>query len=184
MLKRLKEFYEEIKIRSLWSLLPYKWQMLYYEKIKPIYNPRNKRLRKFIPRTWVDIVDLSVSINFEMIKVFYEDEYKKGFVDWNSDEFHKAFAKWLEDAYEYITVKRPQLDKELMNSYPPTTLNDWKQDFVPVEVNGQKMYEYKPKDTTPYEIKYAKVIEIEKLIEESDTKLLHDFIDKRKLFWT
>lgn len=174
--------YYKYGIWDAFDLLPYKWNMYYYEHIKPIFNPCNTRIRKSVSRTWKDISHLMVDINFEMIKVFYEDEYKADIVDWEATEHHSEFAKWLESAYNYITKERPQLEKDLENSYPP--LPDFDKIFKPtIDENGNKRFEMFD-DGIPYEAKYKEVNRIEKLIEDKDTEILTEFTKRRNYFWT
>jgi hypothetical protein len=164
------------------DLFPYGWRMTYYDKIRPIFRPQNKRIRKSIPRTWTDISHLMVDVNFEMIKSFYEDEYKADIVDWEATEHHSDFAKWLEVAYTYITKERPQLQKDLEAAYPPSKLFD--DMFKPTtDENGRKMFEMID-DGIPYDVKYKEVNRIEELIEDTDTKIITEFVKRRNYFWT
>jgi hypothetical protein len=173
---------EKYGIWEAWDLFPYSWRMTYYDKIKPIFKPQNERIRKAIPRTWMDITELSVIVNFEMIKSFYEDEYKADIVDWEATEIHSEFAKWLESAYAYITKERPQLQKDLDNSYPPFKgLDDMFE--LKTDENGRRLFEFKD-DGVPYEVKYKEVNRIEELIENKDTEILTEFIKRRNYFWT
>ena len=153
--------YYKYGIWDAFDLLPYKWNMYYYEHIKSIFNPCNKRIRKSISRTWKDISHLMVDVNFEMIKVFYEDEYKADIVDWEATEHHSEFAKWLEGAYTYITKERPQLEIDLSNAYPP--FKNFEDMFKPVvDKDGKKMLEMAD-DGVPYEVKYKEVNRIDKI---------------------
>ena len=174
--------FEKFEIWDWRDLLPYRFRMTYYDYIKPIFKPCNQRIRKAIPRTWMDISHLMVDVNFEFVKAFYEDEYKADIVDWEATEHHKVFAQWLEGAYTYITKDRPQLQKDLEAAYPASRLLE--EMFKPVEdENGRKMFEM-VKDDVPYHIRYAEVDRIEKLIDELDTKILTEFIKRRDYFWT
>lgn len=162
--------------------LPYGWRMFYYDKIKPIFKPQHSRIRKSIPKTWIDIGTLIENVNFEMIKSFYEDEYSKGYIDWEYDEYHKKFSEWLKNAYKYISEIRPKLENDLENAYPPSL--PIVQMFKPItDSQGRKLYEM-VSDDIPYEKKYAEVIRIENLIEENDTEILIQMIKFRKYFWT
>ena len=174
--------YYEYGIWNALDLLPYKWNLYYYDYIKPIFNPCNKRIRKSVSRNWKDISHLMIDVNFEMIKAFYEDEYKKDIVDWEATEHHSEFAKWLEGAYAYITKERPQLEIDLNNSYPP--FKSFEDMFKPViDKDGKKMFEMAD-DGIPYEVKYKEVNRIEKLIEDTDTEILTEFSKRRNYFWT
>jgi hypothetical protein len=173
---------EKYGIWEAWDLFPYSWRMTYYDKIKPIFKPQNERIRKAIPRQYSDISGLVVNVNFEMIKAFYEDEYKADIVDWEATEHHSEFAKWLESAYTYITRERPQLEIDLSNAYPP--FKSFDEMFKPmVDKDGKKMFEMAD-DGIPYEVKYKEVNRIEKLIEDTDTEILTEFVKRRNYFWT
>lgn len=171
----------KLDIWDIWDLFPYSWRHYYWDYIKPIFKPCHQRIRKSIPRTWKDISHLLVDVNFEMIKAFYEEEYKKGIVDWGSDAWHKEFAEWLESAYNYIIVERPQLEKDLSNAYPSISLIERMEETF--DEKGNKCYTLKD-DGIPYEVKYAEVNRIEKLIDEKDTDVLTQFIKRRDFLWT
>lgn len=167
---------------DIFDYLPYRWRLWYYDVIKPVFRPHHARLRKAIPRQWSDLVTVIVNINFEIIKSFYEDEYKDGYIDWSSTEEHKAFEQWLINAYRYITVERPILQSRLENSYPPTrSLDEMFQPFT--DEAGRKMFRMVD-DGVPYEVKYKDVIYFEKLINEKDNQILKELIDKKEFFWT
>lgn len=171
-------------IYDVWDLFPYRFRMYYYDHIKPIFCPRNKKIRDAVPRSWADITSLIVDVNFAMIKQFYEDEYLLGIVDWEgSSEGHKKFEQWLKEAYAYVAHKRPSLEVERDNSYPPSKpFNEWFEEKAVLE-NGRKVYQMKD-DGIPYEVKYKDVIRLDKEIEENDTKFLKEMIEYRDYFWT
>ena len=174
--------FEKYGVWDVIDIFPYRLRMYYWENIRPVFIPSNRRIRNFIPRTYRDISQLMVDVNFEFIKIFYEDEYKADIVDWEATEHHSEFAKWLESAYTYITKDRPQLEKDLNNAYPPH--KDFSEMFKPyVNKDGKKMYEFAD-DGIPYEVKYKEVNRIEKLIEDTDTEILTQFIKRRNYFWT
>ena len=193
----LKEFPENktifFKIRSFicdkfgiwdaWDILPYSWNMWYYDKLRPIFAPKHSRLREAIPRQWCDISSLIVDVNFEFIKTFYEEEYLDGVVDWSATELHKEFAVWLEQSYLYITKERLELEKQKDEAYPKKDgcLFD---DFEEVtDERGRKLYQLKD-DGIPYDVKYGEVNRLEKLIEDKDTDILIQIIKRREYFWT
>jgi hypothetical protein len=174
--------FKKFGIWDVWDLLPYRYRLYYYDYIKPFFSPSNKRIRKAVPREYRDVSSLIVDINFEFVKAFYEDEYKAGIVDWEATEHHKEFAHWLELSYKWITQRRPQLEKDLENAYPPTrdfdTMFEAKTDH-----NGKKVFELKD-DGVPYEVKYKEVNRIEEVIKTKDTELLTELIKRRDYFWT
>lgn len=153
--------------KNLSYKIPYQIRDGWY-KFKCFFNPKNKKYRAAIPNTWADVCVLIEDVNFAFIKGFYEDEYKSGWVDWQgSGEPASKFAKWLEKAYQYITVERPQLQKDLDAAYPPLTAKRI------TEINRDS-----------YEEEYAEVHRIEKLIQDKDTKTLTETIKYRQYFWT
>lgn len=142
--------------------IPYQIREYYRKYIATIFKPQHKRIRKSIPRYWMDLDYIIEQTNFEVIKSFYEDEYKNGIVDWEeSGKEAKKFVKWLEKAYNYIVVERPDLEAKMNNAYP---IDDCR--------------------TKSYEELYGEVDRYEKLIEETDTKVLIDLIKYRKYMWT
>jgi hypothetical protein len=183
LLRKIRNyFFEKYDIWDVWDLFPYRWSMYYYDNIKPFFSPRNKRIRKAIPRQYRDISSLIADVNFEFIKAFYEDEYKSDIVDWEATEHHKEFADWLEKAYEYITKTKPQLEKDLENAYPPSKpFEEWFE-RVPQEDGTTRMY--MKDDGIPYEVKYKEVNRIEEEIKNKDTELLIELIKRRDYFWT
>ena len=182
-LNKIREYiYRKYHIWDIWDLFPYRFRMYYYDHFKPIFFPNHKKVRAAVPRTWADITSMIVDVNFAMIKEFYEDEYLLGIVDWEgSSEGHKKFEEWLKEAYAYAVYKRPSLEAERDNSYPPSQPFD--EMFQPVERDGKKFYQMKD-DGVPYEVKYKDVIRLEKEIEETDTKFLKEMIEYRQYFWT
>lgn len=174
--------FEKYGVWDFIDIFPYRLRMHYWENIRPIFKPQNKRIRKCIPRTWRDISHLMVDVNFEFIKAFYEDEYKADIVDWEATEQHSEFAKWLEGVYLYITKERPQLEIDLQNAYPP--FKGFDEMFKPtVDKDGKRMF-VMADDGIPYEVKYKEVNRIEKLIEDTDTEILTEFVKRRNYFWT
>jgi hypothetical protein len=137
-------------------------------KFKCFFNPKNKKYRAAIPNTWADVCVLIEDVNFAFVKGFYEDEYKSSIVDWQaSGDNVSKFAKWIERAYKYITVERPQLQKDLDAAYPALTVKRL------TEINRGN-----------YETEYAEVHRFEKLILDKDTKILTEIIKYRHYFWT
>lgn len=175
-------FFEKFGTWDIWDILPYRWSMYYYDIIKPFFSPRNKRIRKAIPRQYSDITELIVRVNFEFIKAFYEDEYKADIVDWSATEQHKNFADWLEKAYHYITVERPNLEKQRDDAYPPTkSIEDM---FERVEQEDGTVVSYMKDDGIPYEVKYKEVNRLEQEIDDNDKRHLIDMILRKDYFWT
>jgi len=171
--------------KGIWYFVPFGWKMRYYDKIRPLWNDENKRVRKSIPRTWKDISSLMVDVNFEMIKTFYEEEFKAGIVNWECTEGHKEFSDWIEYAYNYITKDRPAYEQALEDAYPPS--RPFREMFIPSETDEKtgkvKMYKM-VSDGIPYKEKYGEVDRLEALIDDLDTRVLVDFAKYRGYFWT
>jgi len=179
--------YDKFGVRKVWQLIPFvpRWaDIYYYEKIRPIFSPQNKRYRKIIPRTWTDVSHLIETVNFEFIKGFYENEYLHGNTDWEGTGEHAVeFAKWLESAYDYITIERPRLEKDMDNAYPPLRhMEEW---FVPCETDDKgKVTMLKMKeDGKTYEEKYGEVNRLEQLIQDKDLDILTQLVKYRHFFW-
>ena len=174
-------------IWDIWDIVPYRWKRFYYDHVKIIFKPYHSRLRKAIPRQWWDLSGLIIEINFEIIKSFYEDEYSKGIVDWNADKHHKRFAEWLEDSYKYITVERPELEKQKDAAYPKTDdVSDWfgEEETDKNGVVTRTMKTCEERYGKSYEEVYAEVNRLDALIDKRDTKILTDLIKKRNYFLT
>lgn len=172
---------------DIWDLLPYRYQRFYFDKIKPIFKPFHSRIRKVIPRRWSDLTQIIIEVNFEIIKSFYEDEYSKDIVDWNSDEHHIKFSKWLESAYKYITVERLELEKQKDNAYPSTS--SWDDMFYKPEKDKhgnvtRRMKSCEERYGKSYEETYGEVNRIDALIDKKDTKIITDLAKNRNYFWT
>jgi hypothetical protein len=189
-ISKFKEMYYNIifklsggKSNTIFGLFPYSWRHWYYENISPVLRPQHGRLRKSIPRQWRDISSLIVTVNFEFIKSFYEDEYCKGIVDWEATERHQKFAKWLTQAYDYIKVERPKLEKQKEDAYPPVLPMD--ETFKAIKDKNGKIesYEFIDRDKTYNEL-YGEVDRLEELINKKDTKILIEMIKNRDFFWT
>jgi hypothetical protein len=105
-------------VRDLLSYIPYPVRDFYWKHIRTLWKPQHSRVRKAIPRYWVDKDRILQSVCFEIIKSFYEDEYKAGTVDWEGTGGDAMkFVDWLEQAYTYITSVRPTLEKRIEEAY-------------------------------------------------------------------
>jgi hypothetical protein len=99
--------------------IPYQVRDFYWMKVKTIWAPKHYRIRKAVPRHWIDLDSVLQNVNFEIIKSFYEDEYVNGPIDWKgSGKEAVKFAKWLEASYEYVSSYRLVLEKQIENAYP------------------------------------------------------------------
>jgi hypothetical protein len=129
--------------------------------IRHSINPRQRWLTKQIPKCWVDKVNLIPDLNFAMVVHFVEGEEALDVTDWDgTSEKHSQFAKELKDCYDYIKVRRPDLQKQLDNSYP----------------NEETM-------TGDYHVDYAEHTRLEVLLNKEDTKYLVWIVTNRDYFW-
>ena len=135
-----------------------------YWFIYRVINPCHKDIHKAIPRQWADITSLVVDVNFAMIKSF-KKEAEESFVNWDGTAEHRQFKNWLDEAFTWITIKRPALQKQMDESYPPSPLPDNLKD-------------------APYAVLYAKVNELETNINDTDTAVLKKLVDYRNFMWT
>ena len=132
--------------------------------IKAIFKPCHADIRKAIPREWNDICSLVIDVNFAMI-VSFKKEADKSYVDWSGTENHQKFKDWLDASYKWITIEKPKLEKQKSDAYPPHPL--------PADMKHLK-----------YDELYERVNEIEKIIEDTDSKILKEMIDYREYMWT
>jgi len=136
--------------------------------IKHFISPCHPRFRKAYPRhKWQDLSHAMVDINFAIIQDFYYEEIKRDIVNWESTEDHKAFREWIEKAIYWIEKARPQAEKDIQEEY--TKISEEKRN--------------RNKDLT-YDDIYGKINAIEKQIDETDTIILKEMIEKRGFFWT
>jgi len=159
-------FYKRLGIWDAWDLVPFLNKYVIrekYYKLKSFFMPQHKKIRAAIPRTWTDLVDTIREVNFAMVVEFYEDEYLDGHTDWSATKVHQEFEQWLIMAYNYIKVKRPELDKAYWASFPDLDNID---------------------RTMEYEQLYGKTNRLEKEILDKDTELLVQIVSRREMFWT
>ncbi len=133
-------------------------------RIQCFFFPKHPEIRKAIPRTWTDISNLVVDLNFAMILSF-KKEADESWVDWNGTEEHRKFKNWLDAAADWIQKTRPELEKQRDNSYPPHPL--------PAELKGKS-----------YDELYGEVNRVEKLINDTDTTIIKQMIEYRDYMWT
>lgn len=129
--------------------------------VRHTLNPRQKWLTKQIPKHWSDKTSLIPEVLFAMVVHFIDGEKCFEHTDWTDTEKSKKFAEELRDCYDYIKVRRPELQKRYENSYPDEDT-----------VTGDFLVDYKDN------------LELEALIEKTDTKYLVWIVTNRGYFWT
>jgi hypothetical protein len=147
-------WYERVYNNIVFSLQDLSWDIYRF------FKPCHENIRKAIPRRWVDLEHLTLQVNFAIITSFVENEMES--VDWNDHEGHREAATWLRSSYEYITKTRQQLGEDLNKEY----------DNIDHKSNAS-FYE-----------KYAKVHQLEKLIDDKDRDVLIGLATYRKYLWT
>jgi hypothetical protein len=162
---------------GLWWYHNIEWPFLY--PFRCFFNPRHKKLRKAIPKTWSDSTELIRDINFTLLTEFYEDEIggdkgcqeqEKLNREGNKNSKWADFYNQLSIYYNYITEEREKIEEALNNSYPEKPAKvDW------LEWINQPH---------SYEKRYKKVIEIETYLKKRDTEVLTWIIKNRDGFWT
>ena len=166
-IKDIDDFFDRIKNRktSFWEDL---WFNINYNskefawKLYRWFKPCHQRIREVIPNRWIDLPDLTLSINFEIIKSYVEEEMDN--VSWDHHEKYIEVANWLRASYEYITKGRIELqlqfDKEL-------------------EIASSSS-----KKGMPYEERYGETNRIEGLIDEKDKEVLIGLANYRQYLWS
>jgi hypothetical protein len=132
--------------------------------IKCFFFPKHQEIRKAIPRTWMDLCDLVVDLNFAMILSF-KKEADESLVDWDGTPQHREFKNWLDSSAHWITVGKPNCKSQADSLYPPHPLTDLQK--------GKS-----------YEELYGELNKMEKLISETDSNILKQMIDYREYMWT
>ena len=151
--------------------LPYLFRSYVYLNLREAYwfiyriiSPCHKDIHKAIPRHWTDVRSLIEDVNFAMIKSF-KKEAEKSWVDWDGTTEHRKFKNWLDAAFDWVTVTRPDLLKQIEAAHPPYPLPDGLKD-------------------KPYEVVYSQVNTLEKIVEDTDTGILKQMIEYRSFMWT
>lgn len=152
------------------------------DPIRYLIRPCHSELRKVIPKSYCDLDQIIVDINFEIVKSLVEKEY--GGIDQLYSEYlavpqiggefdkelvdsWNLFRKQLFNCYKYIVDKRTKLLIDIENSYPED-----------MGLNKSDI-----EDRT-YEQIYEKQIALEKQLNEMDTLWLNWIINNREYFWT
>jgi len=152
----------------------YWWKDLWYTQISSRICPRQRWLTKKIPRTWIDKDYLIELVIFESIIHYVEKEKCFEVLNFEPDndgpngQYH--FLKEVEAMYGFITLKLPQMEKELEDAWkrvPDFNLND---------INSRKEGDY--------EKIYGEVNQIEKEIKDLKTLILEWSVREREKIWT
>ena len=167
------------------------------------FNPRQKWLTKKIPKTYCDCVDLpwiclsEILIHFVEVEEGLESIWGDNYLNdpYVSDDYRLArepVRKELEEIYEYVKTGRPQLQKELDESYPEPINGGCMLDYsIPIiEEDGKTVMKYREMKSCEeiygmsFKEAYFKVHMFEALIEERDTWAMTGIINNRQFLWT
>lgn len=152
--------YKPTKWERFWSSLKYELHDLSWKAYR-FFKPCHSRIRNAIPRQWCDLAELTLMVNFEIIKSFVEDEMDV--IDWEYCEDSRAAAAWLKSSYKYITEERKELQDNLEIAY--------------------SRVDYTDKDLT-YQEKYKEVIQIEEKINDTDKDIIIGLANHRAWLWS
>jgi hypothetical protein len=176
-------------------------RMFQYWKIRSIFIDRNRWLRKEIPRTWCDKVELLPRIIFATLVDFVEKE--KGLcqldMDWAQeladghvtqsyvDDVQRTYGE-LRDAYRYIKYERDELQDAYDNSYPKTLpgVHEIFED-PKFDESGNKSSCMKSCETLygmSYAEAYAENNRLEALLHQRDQDTMMTIVKHVKLLWT
>ena len=149
---------------------------------------RNKTLREIIPQERIDISELIPLLNFKLIEIFYQNEFKGENTiktNWDATNELKSFSKWIEKAYKYLRIQRPPKEKEIEKCLDKLS---WEENLVQMpSTNSFRLIS--PEDKRGKKGKEQrkllnKIEGLEAHLFKKDTKILKNLIKYRKLFWT
>ena len=172
------------------------WRSDVISPITAWFNPRQKWLTSVIPNRWCDKVELVPLVNFAILIDFveqenglnqldtdWEQELKDGHVSQEYvDNVMRVYGE-LKGVYNYIKNERPQLEKDLENSYPEPKI-PFNEIFTPLEFGSAEMASTETIYGGSYEEVYGETNRLEKLIEDRDTWALRKIIEHRGVLWT
>jgi hypothetical protein len=144
--------------KGLWIDIEYKFNRCCWIVYR-FFKPCRQRIRKLIPREWSDLSELTLTLNFEIVKSFVEEEMNS--ISWESDDGHKQAGAWLKSAYKYITEERAEILKAIDVAY----------DTIDHNVEG-------------YYEKYDKVIKSENTLNDKDKEFLIGLAEYRPYLWS
>lgn len=152
--------YKPTRWEKFWNTLKFDLHDLTW-KVYRCFRPCHSRIRDVIPKRWTDLTELTLIVNFEIIKSFVEDEMRV--IDWEHSEETRAAAAWLMSSYKYITEERKELQDNLEIAY--------------------SRIDYSVKELT-YEEKYKEVIQIEEKINDTDKEIIIGLANHRAWLWS
>lgn len=160
--------------------------------ISCFFFPRQRWLTKKIPTHWCDKVELIPLLLFECLVHYveaekglrdntdYTEDLKDGFVSQEYVDSVIVTDTELRRVYNYIKFTRPQLHKELDESYPKP-----KVDAFTKNVDGKStMKSCEELYGLPFKEAYSETIRLEALIEEKDLWAMNTIIKHRQKMWT
>lgn len=174
--KQIKFKDEKETLWSKWKMcwydfkhsIPYYYRISrYYWKLRSIFIPQQKWLRKVIPREYMDKTGLLWPVMKSFIIHFVNEDGEDCFNRVHSGE---EFENQLRQYYEDINVNIPALEKRISEEWD-------KIDLPKGDIN-----EYVTEMT--YQERYGKIDELEKQLDDWQKKIMHFIIEFSSYFWT
>lgn len=104
---------------------------------------------------------------------FYEYTTTRGSTDWSADERHQSALSTIKEIYDWWTIERIGHQNEISQLYKKC------HDIDLDEILGET-----PTEKAKYNRSiYDQINEIESVIDEQDTKVLHKLVDIRHFMW-
>jgi len=163
-IKNIDDFFDQIKNKKYsfwqecWLSIKFKSNDFFWY-VYSLFKPSHQRIRKVIPRRWCDLSELTLLLNFEIIKSYVEEEMDS--IAWDQSE-HKLAGDWLRGTYNYITVERPTLQEQFSAA---------------LTIASQQR-------SLPYAERYSETNRIEALIDEKDKQTLEGLAIFRPYLWS
>lgn len=151
--------------------LPWSWREKYYT-VRDFFFPRQRWLTKAIPNGWCDKDRIIETVLFECVKHFVSEDGEDALNILCNDNppDQKRFIEELKAMYQFITVKLPELEKELEKAW----------DKVP----HRSLSDLNKSTKESYEQTYGEVNRLEKEIEELKTLICEWVVKNREAIWT
>lgn len=153
------------KIEILFGDIKYTLSQVYYYHIQPIFKDSNKRVRKAIPRIYIETDELIIEVSFAIIKEFYEKQYLNSDIDWTCPNSTLETAEWLELSYDYITNRRDAFIQYIDSLWEAMH-------FIPDRENNDA-----------FAAAYDRLEKLEALLNKADTLVLEGLIKYRGELW-
>lgn len=137
----------------------------WYPYISCSLFPRQKWLTKKIGRVWQDKDSLVVTVLYECLIHYVEQEEC-----FESVYFSEENEKMIREIYQWVKVGRAEVLDKQMKAYPPLK-DTWDFETVSLGVSN-------------YETPYGEVNRYESIVKETDNRYLEWIVKNRSILWT